>query len=691
VKKVIAIAASVLALASVLVGFQISGPTASQDQASALSGSQFDPGNIIPDSEFYNGGGMSEASIQAFLNAQIGTCANSSCLNVGRYSLNSHGADAMCSALTGGSSLSAAQIIARVGAACGINPKVIIVTLQKEQTLINGSTARAPSAARLERAMGYACPDSANGGCDPAYGGVGNQVFWASWQWKRYGNPAGTSSYFTWFGPGANRAVQYSPTASCGTKTVFIQNKATAALYYYTPYTPNTAALNNLYGSGDACSAYGNRNFWRLYSDWFGVTSAPNPIGSLDSVTGGAEAVAVRGWAIDPLSTGATSVHVYVDDVPTPVVAKTSRPDVKAAYPSYGAAHGFDTSVVAAPGTHKVCVYALSIDTFRNANLGCATVSVKQASPYGSVDQVQASPGGIAVRGWAIDPDKVTSAIQVHAYVDSQHTVLTANAKRADVARLHPDAGSAHGFQATVAASPGPHTVCFYGINVGAGANKLLAPCQTFSVPGSDPIGSVDQLTATASGVRVTGWALDGDTTASVPVHVYVDGVPRVVQAKTNRSDIARLYPVYGGAHGFDTQIALTDGPHSVCVYAINQGAGSNNTTLRCATVQVGNAPVGSFDSATATTGGVRVVGWAWDADTTAPIQVAVYVDGAGRYVNTGVARGDVARAFPKAGGNRGFDAVVPASSGAHTVCAYAINSSGGDNPLLACKSVTVP
>jgi len=45
-------------------------------------------------------------------------------------------------------------------------------------------------------------------------------------------------------------------------------------LYYYTPYVPNKAALDNLYGTGDACSAYGNRNFWRFYHDWFG-----SPIG----------------------------------------------------------------------------------------------------------------------------------------------------------------------------------------------------------------------------------------------------------------------------------------------------------------------------------------------------------------------------------------------------------------------------
>ncbi|MEY4398046.1 MAG: hypothetical protein RLZ53_622, partial [Actinomycetota bacterium] len=35
-------------------------------------------------------------------------------------------------------------------------------------------------------------------------------------------------------------------------------------------YTPNTAALNNLWGTGDGCSAYGNRNFWRTFWTWFG-------------------------------------------------------------------------------------------------------------------------------------------------------------------------------------------------------------------------------------------------------------------------------------------------------------------------------------------------------------------------------------------------------------------------------------
>lgn len=61
----------------------------------------------------------------------------------------------------------------------------------------------------------------------------------------------------------------------CGGASVTIASAATAALYYYTPYQPNAAALANLYGTGDSCSSYGNRNFWRMYSDWFGDPASP--------------------------------------------------------------------------------------------------------------------------------------------------------------------------------------------------------------------------------------------------------------------------------------------------------------------------------------------------------------------------------------------------------------------------------
>ena len=75
--------------------------------------------------------------------------------------------------------------------------------------------------------------------------------------------------------------ILYSPNAACGTKSVNIRNNATRVLYIYTPYTPNAAALANLYGLGDSCSAYGNRNFWDYYSDWFGSPTGYEVLGDM--------------------------------------------------------------------------------------------------------------------------------------------------------------------------------------------------------------------------------------------------------------------------------------------------------------------------------------------------------------------------------------------------------------------------
>lgn len=63
--------------------------------------------------------------------------------------------------------------------------------------------------------------------------------------------------------------------AVCGSQTVAIRNWATAGPHNYTPSVPYAAAMNNLAGVGDGCSAHGNRNFWRSYCTWFGPTATP--------------------------------------------------------------------------------------------------------------------------------------------------------------------------------------------------------------------------------------------------------------------------------------------------------------------------------------------------------------------------------------------------------------------------------
>lgn len=240
--------------------------------AMAANPADFRAGNIISDAAFYQGDAMSEAQIQSFLNSKVPSCsAGYTCLKDFRQSTASRAADAMCSGYTGAADESAARIIAKVARSCGVSPQVIIVMLQKEQGLVASSR---PSAWAWKASMGYACPDTA--ACDTRYYGFYNQVFMGVWQLKRYGNPPGTSKYFTWYPVGGYADVRYHPNAACGSSRVLIENKATAALYYYTPYQPNGDAMTVGYGaSSNPCSSYGNRNFFYYYNDWFGTTVSP--------------------------------------------------------------------------------------------------------------------------------------------------------------------------------------------------------------------------------------------------------------------------------------------------------------------------------------------------------------------------------------------------------------------------------
>jgi putative cell wall-binding protein len=261
--------AAVATLATGLVALTPSAP------AQALSGNDFHAGYIITDYAFYNGNAMSQAQIQSFLNSKIGTCGNTSCLTVLKMDTPTKAISTSrdnpsivyCNAYTGAKAESAAAIIFKVQKACGISAKAILVTLQKEVGLITNA---APASWRLERAMGFGCPDHTGGTCSSLYYGFFNQVYAAARQLKIY---KAWPDYFN-FRPGV-RTIAYNPDAKvgtmvCGSSAVTIANYATAGLYNYTPYQPNAAALRNLSGTGDACSSYGNRNFWVYYNNWFG-------------------------------------------------------------------------------------------------------------------------------------------------------------------------------------------------------------------------------------------------------------------------------------------------------------------------------------------------------------------------------------------------------------------------------------
>lgn len=262
-------------------------PGGEPEPAAAADLSQFQAGRIITDELFFDGGAMTAPQVQAFLEQEVPRCdPGALCLRDYGIVTPSKPADAACRGYSGGRVESGAQIIANVGASCGISPRVILVMLEKEQTLVSRKNLSWDAWA-WKASMGYACPDSGPGGsaqCDAEYYGFFNQVYNGVRQLKRYG----ISSTFNWFPVGKTSNIQYHPNTSCGTKPVYIENKATAALYYYTPYTPNAASLAAGYGVGDRCSSYGNRNFFSFYSDWFG-----SPIGY--PVRGG---IGTKYWAL---------------------------------------------------------------------------------------------------------------------------------------------------------------------------------------------------------------------------------------------------------------------------------------------------------------------------------------------------------------------------------------------------------
>ena len=249
---------------------------------SPTSAASFNPGNIMSDAVMSDYGSMTVDEIQAFL-TEKNPCNNH---NYALYQEQSSlypgvtwhwegGSDGHFVCLseerfgdgtTIGSGQTAAEIIYQAAQDYQINPQVLIVLLEKEQGLITDTY---PHSGQYRSATGYGCPDTA--ACDTKYYGFKNQVRNAAALFRHVLDngyapyPEQTSGVY----------IRFSPDASCGSSEVFIENRATSALYRYTPYQPNAAALTAGYGTGDVCSAYGNRNFYLYFTDWFGSTQLP--------------------------------------------------------------------------------------------------------------------------------------------------------------------------------------------------------------------------------------------------------------------------------------------------------------------------------------------------------------------------------------------------------------------------------
>lgn len=252
-----------------------------------MSGSTyaFNAGRIIDDGVFTNKSAMSVQDIQNFLNSKTPVCDRFhspqapynrgyqppwTCLK-DYYENPTTKANNLDGRPVPAGGKSAAQLIWDVSQQYSINPQVLLVTIQKESEapgLINDTW---PYPWQYQTPLGFGCPDGAP--CDQQWFGFYNQVNQAARHYRGFYDQ--TPGWFIPFTPG-NRFIPYNPDSNCGGSNVNIENRATAALYSYTPYQPNPATLAVPVGQTAACGAYGNKNFFHFFNSWFGSTYNPS-------------------------------------------------------------------------------------------------------------------------------------------------------------------------------------------------------------------------------------------------------------------------------------------------------------------------------------------------------------------------------------------------------------------------------
>ena len=197
---------------------------------STAHASSFDKNFILSDDQLKDYDSMTQREIQSFLQDQGGFIAS--------YETENHDGEVML----------ASEIIYNVSQEVGINPKFLIVLLQKEQSLITDDD---PSDRQLDWATGYAVCDSCSKD-DPAiqrWKGFGKQVNSASLQFiEGYLEDIRKYGYTASFGPGMET------TLGDGT-IVEPENATTAGMYAYTPHI------------------HGNKLFHTIWNRWFGDTA----------------------------------------------------------------------------------------------------------------------------------------------------------------------------------------------------------------------------------------------------------------------------------------------------------------------------------------------------------------------------------------------------------------------------------
>ncbi len=333
------------------------------------------------------------------------------------------------------------------------------------------------------------------------------------------------------------------------------------------------------------------------------ITLNFSPVGAIVTLIHAAGGIHLTGWAQDPDTTAPIQTTVTVNGAAVGTTT-ANRPDG-----AHGA-HGFaGTYTLAAgklaPGTYTVCAVGTNLGTYgSNRSVSCKRIALN-FNPVGGIQTLVQRGPGIAITGWAKDPDtaaSTTAAITVDGVVKAR---VPANGR----GKFH----TRYEFAATATTTHGAHTVCVVPINVLYGSGNGVPVCKAITVDLS-PRGAFEHGTHDAHGVTVSGWAADFDASRPVSVTVAIDG--RVVATTAThilRPDVAKAHPGAAAASGFSVTVPASEAEHRVCLVALNQGGGSN-LAMACRIVNALHPKVPSAPRAVKATAGYLSAAVSWTA-----------------------------------------------------------------------------
>ncbi len=280
----------------------------------------FNPNKIVEDNEFLDYSSMSLSEIQSFLRSKNSYLATYSTLNA--YGTLKTAAEIIYDAASQnydvyfnsklnryecdngtvlGEKLVEIEIQQKCRKITTVNPKFLLILLQKEASLIENTN---PSQTHLDWATGYSIFDGMLS-CSPfdkcyKYKGFGKQINSAALQFLAYINNPNGYTYKSGQTYTISNTIEPYCTIFNQTMSVTMENRSTAALYNYTPHVFN-----------------GNYNVYKLWNRYFpknAVLSKSYPDGSIVKVASEPEVWLIEGGKKRHFTSYASFVSRYSED-----------------------------------------------------------------------------------------------------------------------------------------------------------------------------------------------------------------------------------------------------------------------------------------------------------------------------------------------------------------------------------------